>query len=168
VLADPGLPEPQPIEQLQLLEIRIPPLRERKEDIIPIAAHLLSLSRAEIERETGRPCPVVGLSREALERLRTHNWPGNERELREQIRSALRLSRGDELAAEDLMLGSEAAEEVASFRDAKRAFERDYVTRVLRMCRGNISRAARIAKKDRKDFYDVMRRNSINPQEFRS
>ncbi len=66
------------------------------------------------------------------------------------------------------MLGSEGTEEVASFRDAKRAFERDYVTRVLRMCRGNISRAARIAKKDRKDFYDVMRRNSINPQEFRN
>jgi hypothetical protein len=39
---------------------------------------------------------------------------------------------------------------------------------VLRLCRGNISRAARIARKDRKDFYDVMRRNSIDPQQFRS
>ena len=51
--------------------------------------------------------------------------------------------------------------------DAKRAFEHEYVTRVLRICNGNISRAARIAKKDRKDFYDVMRRNSINPSDFR-
>jgi hypothetical protein len=39
---------------------------------------------------------------------------------------------------------------------------------VLKLCSGNISRAARIAKKDRKDFYDVMRRNEINPQDFRS
>ncbi len=159
---------PELAEQLQLLEIRIPPLRERKEDIIPIAAHLLSLSRAEIERETGRPCPVVGLSREALERLRTHNWPGNERELREQIRAALRLSRTEELGPDDLMLSWEQSDDIPSFRDAKRSFEHEYVTRVLRLCSGNISRAARIAKKDRKDFYDVMRRNDINPQDFRT
>jgi hypothetical protein len=42
------------------------------------------------------------------------------------------------------------------------------VIRVLRLCRGNISRAARLAKKDRKDFYDVMRRNQIDPSEYRS
>ena len=41
------------------------------------------------------------------------------------------------------------------------------MVRVLRMCRGNISKAARIAKKDRKDFYDVMRRNEINPSDYR-
>jgi two-component system response regulator GlrR len=154
-------------EQLRVLEIRIPPLRDRKEDIIPMAAHLLSLARAEIERETGRPCPVRSLSREALERLRSHSWPGNERELREQILSALRLSSTEELAAEDLLLSLEVSDDMPSFRDAKRSFEHEYVTRVLRICRGNISRAARVAKKDRKDFYDVMRRNEINPQDFR-
>ena len=41
------------------------------------------------------------------------------------------------------------------------------MTRLLRLCKGNISQAARLAKKDRKDFYDVMRRNAINPVEFR-
>lgn len=65
------------------------------------------------------------------------------------------------------MLSPEGGDDVPSFRDAKRKFERDYVARVLRLCKGNISRAARIAKKDRKDFYDVMRRNQINPAEFR-
>jgi two-component system response regulator GlrR len=159
---------PELAEQLRLLEIRIPPLRERKEDIIPTAAHLLSLGRAEIERETGKPCPVRGLTREALERLRSHSWPGNERELREQILSALRLSRTEELGPDDLMLSWDESEDIPSFRDAKRSFEHEYVTRVLKLCSGNISRAARIAKKDRKDFYDVMRRNEINPQDFRS
>ena len=108
-----------------------------------------------------------GFTREALERLRDHTWPGNERELREQIRAALRLARGEEIGADDLVLGGESSDEVSSFRDAKRRFERDYVARVLRLCKGNISRAARIAKKDRKDFYDVMRRNGINPADFR-
>lgn len=158
---------PELAEALRLLEIRIPPLRERKEDIIPIAAHLLSLGRAEIERETGKPCPVRGLSREALEQMREHSWPGNEHELGEQILSALRLSRAEELGPEDLMLSWDQADEIPSFRDAKRSFEHEYVTRILRLCKGNISRAARIAKKDRKDFYDVMRRNEINPQDFR-
>ena len=167
-LSSGGKLVPDLAERLRLLEVRIPPLRERKEDILPIAAHQLALAREEIEDELGRPCIVRGFTRDALERLRDHSWPGNERELLEQIRSALRLARGDELGPEDLMLGPEATEEIASFRDAKRTFEREYVTRVLRMCSGNISRAARIAKKDRKDFYDVMRRNSINPQEFRS
>ncbi|MCP4007223.1 MAG: sigma-54-dependent Fis family transcriptional regulator [bacterium] len=158
---------PELSERLRLLEISIPPLRERKEDILPMAAQVLSSAREESERELGRPSQVRGFAREALERLREHNWPGNERELREQIQAAMRLVRGEELGPEDLLLGLESTEEIPSFRDAKRAFEREYVTRVLRLCKGNISRAARIAKKDRKDFYDVMRRNSINPQEFR-
>lgn len=158
---------PELSERLRLLLIRVPPLRERREDIIPLAAHMLSLVRAEYESEFGQPCAVQSFSRDALERLRTHSWPGNDRELREQIRAAVRLARGDELGPEDLLLSWDASEDIPSFRDAKRAFEHEYVTRVLRICRGNISRAARIAKKDRKDFYDVMRRNSINPTDFR-
>ncbi len=166
-LSSTGKLVPDLAERLHLLEIRIPPLRERKEDILPIAANLLATARTEIEEELGRPCGVRGFTREALERLRDHRWPGNERELREQIRSALRLARTEELGPEDLMLGTDATEEVASFRDAKRTFEREYVTRVLKLCHGNISRAARIAKKDRKDFYDVIRRTGVDPAQFR-
>ncbi len=167
VLAGTGRVAPELSEKLRLLEIRLPPLRERREDVLPLAAHALSYAREEIAHEQGAPSPAQGFSREALERLREHSWPGNERELREQIRAALRLARGGEICPEDLLLGPDNAEEVPAFRDAKRAFEREYVTRVLRLCAGNISRAARIAKKDRKDFYDVMRRNTINPQDFR-
>ena len=113
-------------ERLSLLEIQLPGLRDRKEDILPLAAHMLAFARKEVEEELGRPCGVHGFTREALERLREHSWPGNERELREQIRSALRLARGDELGPEDLMLAPESTDEISSFRDAKRAFERDY------------------------------------------
>jgi two-component system response regulator GlrR len=154
-------------ERLRLLEIRMPALRDRREDILPLAARALALASEELERELGRPPTARGFTREALQRLRESSWPGNERELRERIMGALRMARGEEVEAEDLALGSESGDDVPSFRDAKRAFERAYVGRVLRLCGGNISRAARIAKKDRKDFYDVLRRNQINPDDFR-
>jgi two-component system response regulator GlrR len=158
---------PELAERLRLLEIQLPPLRERREDIVPLAVQALASARDEIERELERPVKVRAFTRDALERLREYAWPGNERELREQIRGAVRLARGEEIGVDDLLLNPESGDDVPSFRDAKRKFERDYVARVLRLCKGNISRAARIAKKDRKDFYDVMRRNQINPAEFR-
>jgi two-component system response regulator GlrR len=166
-LVHSGKLDPELGERLRLLEIRIPALRDRREDIPPLAARALSLASEELERELGRPPKARGFTREAMERLRECTWPGDERELRERILAALRMARGEEIDAEDLALGPESNDEVPSFRDAKRAFERAYVGRVLRLCAGNISRAARIAKKDRKDFYDVLRRNQINPDDFR-
>src|SRR5262249_23317713 len=166
-LVQSGRLVPELAERLRLLEIELPPLRERREDILPLAAQALAAARDEVERELGRPSRVRGFTRDALERLRDHSWPGNERELREQIHASVRLARDEEVGANDLLLGPELGDEVPSFRDAKRKFERDYVSRVLKLCKGNISRAARIAKKDRKDFYDVMRRNQINPASFR-
>jgi two-component system response regulator GlrR len=153
-------------ERLRLLEIRLPPLRERRDDILPLASRALALAREELTLELGRAPVARTFSREALECLRNHSWPGNERELREQVCAALRLARAEEIGADDLHLAA-TDDEVPSFRDAKRRFERDYVSRVLRLCKGNISRAARIAKKDRKDFYDVMHRNEIDPDDFR-
>jgi two-component system, NtrC family, response regulator GlrR len=156
-LTGEGALAPELSERLRLLVISIPPLRERKEDILPIASDELAIQRARIERETGQLPTVRGFAREALER-----------ELREQVRASIGLARGEELGPEDLLLSWDSSDHVPSFREAKRAFEHEYVTRVLRLCAGNISRAARIARKDRKDFYDVMRRNSINPQDFRA
>jgi two-component system, NtrC family, response regulator GlrR len=166
-LVQSGRVTPELAERFRLLEIQLPPLRDRREDILPLATRALASAREEVERELGRPTKVRGFTRDALERLRDHSWPGNERELREQVHAAVRLAREEEVAADDLLLSPDLGDEVPSFRDAKRKFERDYVAKVLKQCKGNISRAARIAKKDRKDFYDVMRRNQINPAAFR-
>ncbi len=166
-LVQTGQLDPELGERLRLLEVRVPALRDRREDILPLAARAIALASEEIERELGRSPRARGFTREALERLREYGWPGNERELLERVRASLRLARGEEIDAEDLSLAPESNADLPSFRDAKRAFERDYVGRVLRLCAGNISRAARIAKKDRKDFYDVLRRNQINPDDFR-
>ncbi|MEN8159827.1 MAG: hypothetical protein ABFS41_07140, partial [Myxococcota bacterium] len=140
-------------------EIRITPLTERREDILPLAAHYLA---AFAEEEGFRP---GGFSTDARTLLETEAWAGDTRELRGRIREALRLCRDTPISAEALLL---AREEVPSFKEAKRAFETRYVVGLLERCGGNISRAARLARKDRKDFYDVIRRTGVDPQAFRS
>jgi len=141
-------------------EIALPSLAERAEDILPLAAHFL----AEHAEEEG--LPAVGFTEDARSALLSATWPGNVRELRERVRQALRLVRDGAVTAEALMLAADHRE-IPSFKDAKRAFEARYVEGLLRRCDGNISRAARLAKKDRKDFYDVIRRTGLDPREFR-
>lgn len=156
-----GLPETLAPTEFAIHEIRITPLADRPEDILPLAAHYL---RAFAD-EAG--VPAVGFSADARACLETEAFPGDVAELRERIRQAVLLSQGGALSAEALLLAKDA-EEVPSFKEAKRAFETRYVVGLLRRCRGNISRAARLAKKDRKDFYDVIRRTGIDPSQFRS
>jgi two-component system response regulator GlrR len=140
--------------------IHIAALSERKEDILPLAAHFLAEFAAQESVE------IVGFSADARRWLIEELWSGNVRELRERIRQAIRLTGQGAISAEALMLSTEG-DEVPSFKDAKRAFETRYVEGLLRRCSGNISRAARMAKKDRKDFYDVIRRTGVEPGQFR-
>jgi two-component system response regulator GlrR len=140
--------------------VELPSLAERSEDVLPLAAHFL----AQAAQEAG--VPAVGFTAEARTALLAEPWPGNVSELRERVRQAVRLSGGGAIPAEALMLAA-PSEHVPSFREAKRAFEARYVETVLRLCDGNISQAARLARKDRKDFYDVIRRTGIDPAQFR-
>ncbi|HKA14529.1 MAG TPA: sigma 54-interacting transcriptional regulator [Myxococcota bacterium] len=148
------------LRELPHHEIIVPPLAERSEDILPLATHFLGLAASEAEVE------AVGFTGEARTALLTDPWPGNARELAERVGQALRLCRSGAITAEALLIAA-PPDQIPSFKDAKRAFERRYVTGLLRRCDGNISRAARLAKKDRKDFYDVIRRTGVDPTEFR-
>jgi two-component system response regulator GlrR len=140
--------------------IALAPLAERREDILPLAAHFLSLAAADMGIEP------VGFTAEARTALLEEAWPGNLSELRERVRQAARLAGGGAISAEALLLAT-PSEQLPSFRDAKRGFEARYVQAVLRLCDGNISQAARLARKDRKDFYDVIRRTGVDPADFR-
>lgn len=141
-------------------EVHIPPLAQRPEDVLPLAAHYL---RAFAEDAGRKP---VGFTAEARAALLAERWPGDVHELRERVRQAVALSGDGAVTAEALLLARDG-EEVPSFKEAKRAFETRYVSGLLRRCSGNISRAARLAQKDRKDFYDVIRRTGIDPTSFR-
>jgi two-component system response regulator GlrR len=137
------------------------PLTERPEDVLPLAAHFLAAAADEFGIR------AVGFASEARALLLSEPWPGNVRELKARVREAVRLGSGGAVSAEALLLAGEEGE-VPSFKDAKRAFETRYVANLLRRCNGNISRAARLAKKDRKDFYDVIRRTGVDPMNFRA
>jgi two-component system response regulator GlrR len=141
-------------------EIGLASLRERSEEILPLASHFLAV----FAREAG--VKAVGFTREARAALLEETWPGNLTELRERIRHAVHLSQDGAISAEALLLAPENAQ-IPSFREAKRAFEARYVTGLLRRCGGNVSQAARLARKDRKDFYDVIRRTGVRPADFR-
>ena len=149
-----------PFGDLPHLSIEVPPLSARGEDVLPLAAHFLRLFADE------EGLTPVGFTAEARNALLTEAWPGNVRELAERVRQALRLTGNGAISAEALMLSAEL-ETIPSFKEAKRAFERRYVSGLLRRCEGNISHAARLAKKDRKDFYDVIRRTGVDPGDFR-
>jgi two-component system response regulator GlrR len=162
VIATSATPlERSPFGEVALHQIRLLPLSERPEDILPLAAHFLRLHADE------EGVAAVGFTADARNALVAEPWLGNVRELGERIRQAVRLAGNGAISSEALLLAAADAEQVPSFKEAKRAFETRYVVGLLRRCEGNISRAARLAKKDRKDFYDVIRRTGIDPTEFR-
>jgi two-component system response regulator GlrR len=148
--------------RVSVFPVRIPPLRDRKEDIVLLADRFLVQTAAEIGK------PLTGFSRAAVERLLAYAWPGNVRELENKVRQAAILSREGVIGPEALLLdvGAFASEEV-SFKEAKSRFERDYAIRLLRKHRGNVAAAAREAGKYRAEFYELMKKHELRPENYR-
>ncbi len=148
--------------RLNVIPIHLPPLRERKEDIPLLINHFLT----DFNKELGKI--VEGFSPAAIQKMMTYQWPGNIRELKNKVKQAMVLTRNNVITAEDLFFHVPvSSNKFQSFKEAKREFEKEYISQVLRICQGNISQAARLAKKDRKDFYDVMKKYGIEPEAFR-
>ena len=148
--------------RLNVIPITTPPLRDRKEDI-PL---LINQFLTDFNKELGKA--VEGFSPAAIQKMMTYQWPGNVRELKNKIKQAMVLTRNNVITAEDLFFHVPvSSNKFQSFKEAKREFEKEYISQVLRICQGNISQAARLAKKDRKDFYDVMKKYGIQPEAFR-
>ena len=148
--------------RLNVIPVNIPPLRERKEDIPLLINHFLN----DFNKELGKV--VEGFSPAAIQKMMTYQWPGNVRELKNKVKQAMVLTRNNVITAEDLFFHVPvSSNKFQSFKEAKREFEKEYISQVLRICQGNISQAARLAKKDRKDFYDVMKKYGIQPEAFR-
>lgn len=147
--------------RLNVLTLNLPPLRERGDDLIDLAQLFLVRFARQYER------PAVRLGVQALQRLRAHAWPGNVRELEHVIERAVLLAPGNDLQPQDLDLPAQMADPVPeeSFHDAKARvvaqFERDYIENALAQCDGNITHAANSALKNRRAFWELMRKHGI-------
>jgi transcriptional regulator with PAS, ATPase and Fis domain len=132
--------------RLKVFEIRIPPLRERPEDIIPLTAAFLD----DIGRSFGRA--PIGITREAKDMLLAHPWRGNARELRNVLERATIVSEGGLIAPEHLAIDVARARLDPLTTDV-RTMERQLIERVLQETRGNKSRAAKRLGLTRKQLY---------------
>ncbi|MGK2857442.1 MAG: sigma-54-dependent transcriptional regulator [Thermoanaerobaculia bacterium] len=147
--------------RLNVIRLRMPPLRERAEDIPLVADHLL----VQLSRDLGtRP---LRISARAMSKLASHSWPGNARELRNVLERALLVSRGDEILADDLMIGSGTARRAGGDRQEKldegsvqplEDIAAEYVARAVDATGGNVRKAARLLHVSPSTVYAQLRK----------
>jgi two-component system response regulator GlrR len=158
--------------RLCVFSIHLPPLRERNEDIVLLAEHFLAKHCPD---ERGR----MRLTQEAQTLLLAHDWPGNVRELENTIIRGIHLSRSNSVEPEALGLSSQTDQHVQSLQAGARSFkslkqqaiesfERQYLVRLLDDSRGNVTRAALAAGKERRDFGKLLNKHRLDPKRFRS
>jgi two-component system nitrogen regulation response regulator NtrX len=151
--------------RLNVVPFFVPPLRERKRDIPPLAREFL----AEFGRQYGRPRMDIG--EDALEALERYHWPGNVRELKNVIERvlilnprALRVER-KHLPSLARKTAARAAEEFSTLQQARDAYEREYIQKKIEEARGNISRAAELLGLERSHLYRKMKALGIAVRE---
>jgi two-component system, NtrC family, response regulator GlrR len=149
--------------RLNVVNIGLPKLDQRREDIPLLVSHFLQ----QIASEAGQERKVY--APEAVELLVTAEWPGNIRQLYNVVRQNIALSRSPVISGELVQSSlGEHAGKLASFSDARDEFTRNYLSQILQITVGNVSQAARLAKRNRTDFYKLLARHDLNPDSFKT
>jgi len=148
---------------LQRNELTLPALTTRREDIPLLVTHFTT---GCIERSS---VTARGFSPEALALLCEAPWPGNVRQLRTVLERALSLSVVPQVPASLVkrLLQEDNEQEMSAFDDARRAFEYDYLIKLLKSTSGNVAQAARVAQRNRTEFYKLLGRHDIDPTPFK-
>ncbi len=149
--------------RLNVVSFSLPSLVERREDIPVLASHFLEQISAKYNKH------LNGFSAEAIEMLVKSPWPGNIRELYNVVEQAVALASTPIIApalVESAIRGSTS--ELASFESARREFEREYLAKILRITSGNVTKAAKLAKRNRTEFYKLLQRHHLDPKLFKS
>ena len=151
--------------RLNVVSFEMPPLRERKEDIKLLASYFANKFAAKCNRK------IHGISIEASALLTAYDWPGNVRELEHTIERAVMFSSASLISEADILLPDESRQTEESFRQAKtrfvNKFEREYIQNLLISHGGNISKAAQAAHKNRRAFWELIRKHHVNVEAFR-
>jgi len=147
--------------RLNVVHIDMPSLSRRREDIPLLVAHFL----AQIAKESGMRKIYAP---EAVELLATADWPGNIRQLQNVVRQNVALSQTPIIPVELVQqsLGGGPGR-LPSFDEARDEFTRSYLSQILQITGGNVSQAARLAKRNRTDFYKLLSRHQLTPEEFK-
>jgi len=158
--------------RLCVFSFTLPALRERREDILPLAAHFLA------KHQRG-DAPAPRISADAAKTLLAFPWPGNVRELENAIVRAVHVARGGVIDAADFGLPASSADVCAApigidvshpYKTEKRkvveAFDREYLVRLLAEHQGNVSRAAEAAGKERRDLGKLLKRYGLEARQL--
>jgi len=152
--------------RLNIISLTLPPLRDRREDIPLLARHFLEKYSREFDSQ------VKAFSDEAMNMMMVYSWPGNVRELEHAVERAIVLCTKPLIQALDIVLSNQALSgKRESLREAKakeiERFEKNYIQGVLSACRGNITRAAQVAQKNRRAFWQLIQKYRIDVSRFR-
>jgi two-component system response regulator GlrR len=149
--------------RLNVVKLYIPTLAERREDIPLLATEFLSRLGARYRRER------LAFSPQALELLVSAPWPGNVRQLLNVVEQAVALA-ATEVIPESLVRQALDAGDTSltPLDEARKAFERDYLVRILKITGGNVTKAARLAGRNRTEFYRLLERHALEPSVFKA
>jgi two-component system response regulator GlrR len=149
--------------RLNVVTLELPPLADRREDIPLLANHFLHIFPDAAKKG------VTGFSAEAMEAMLSAAWPGNIRQLYNVVEQSVALSTTSLIPASLVQraLRNEPGE-IPAFAEARNQFEREYLTQLLQITHGNVTRAARIAKRNRTEFYKLLNKHHLEPSQFKA
>ncbi|MFH0793715.1 MAG: sigma-54 dependent transcriptional regulator [bacterium] len=161
--------------RLNVINLYLPPLRERPEDLDQLVPFFIERFRQKLNK------PRVSISDQALATMKTYSWPGNVRELENLIERMVVLLEGQTITLKDIPtdvlyptlrreagVGAAGAEgESADYRTAKERFEHDYITDLLRRSNGSISAAARASGISRRNLYEKIEKLGVDLSQFK-
>ncbi|MEN8263513.1 MAG: sigma-54 dependent transcriptional regulator [Nitrospirota bacterium] len=148
--------------RIHVIPINLPSLKERKDDIPPLVKHFINKLSPKMGKE------VKGLTPLAMQKLMLHNWPGNVRELENTIEYAMAMTQKD-IIDDNLVLQTKGLfpEPLKTLKEAKADFEKNYLTHLLDLTKGNVSKASELSGKYRADFYILLKKYDIKPEDFK-
>ena len=145
--------------RLNVVNLKLPPLRERREDVSLLAQYFSASIAKRMNQKEKR------FANDAMHALVRHDWPGNIRQLQNVVEQVVALTPGEVISVqlvESALNSNESNVEPLSLNDAKKEFERDYVINTLKMAGGNVAEGAKLAKRNRSDFYKLIKKHNID------
>lgn len=149
--------------KINVVPMYIPPLRERRDDIPLLAAYFMTGFCKVLKKD------IIGFTPAAIQRMLVYDWPGNVRELQNRVEHAVIMANKNVITTDDIFAGANTLKNTFnSYKDAKERFEREYIENLLKITKGNVSSASKMAKRYRADIYKLIKKYQIDPDKYKN